>query len=143
VRDGVGRLVLWGRSSQITACWRMNRWHVRCSVRQLYCSGLGHNELRVGSGDASQMASASIASSLCRFTYGFAYWRGFNGQLPTCTRQIAELRLLTIHTFVSRYGLWRILLHREIRHLHRGGQMRRVGTGLAVTRMAAAKRIRL
>jgi hypothetical protein len=74
-----GRLVSWGRSWQITACWRMNRWHVRCSVRQLCCSGVLVATNRVlGLVTASQMASASVASFLCRSTYGFTYW-GFNG----------------------------------------------------------------
>jgi hypothetical protein len=47
-------------------------WHVRCSVRQLCCSGVLVATNRVlGLVTASQMASASVASFLCRFTYGF------------------------------------------------------------------------
>ena len=57
----------------ITAvCWRMNRWRVQCSIRQLCCSGVLVSTKRMFALlTASQIASASAASFFCRFTYGF------------------------------------------------------------------------
>src|ERR1700730_15734940 len=50
-------------------CWRMNKCRVRCSVRQLCCSGvLVATNRMFGLVTASQIASASVASFLCRFT---------------------------------------------------------------------------
>jgi hypothetical protein len=54
----------------ITAvCWRMNRWRVRWSIRQLCCSGVlvGTNRM-LARVTASQIASASAASFFWRFT---------------------------------------------------------------------------
>src|SRR4029078_9181880 len=58
------------RIALITAvCWRMNRWRVRWSIRQLCCSGVlvGTNRI-LALVTASQMASASVASFFCRLT---------------------------------------------------------------------------
>ena len=47
----------------------MNKCRVRCSVRQLCCSGvLVATNRMFGLVTASQIASASVASFLCRFT---------------------------------------------------------------------------
>jgi len=55
----------------IAVCCRMNRCRVRCSVRQLCCSGVlvGTNRM-FGLVTASQIASASVESFFCRLTYG-------------------------------------------------------------------------
>jgi hypothetical protein len=48
---------------------RMNKCRVRCSVRQLCCSGvLVATNRTFGLATASQIASASVASFLCHFT---------------------------------------------------------------------------
>jgi hypothetical protein len=50
-------------------CWRMNKLRVRCSVKQLCCSGvLVATNRMLALVTASQIASASTASFLCRFT---------------------------------------------------------------------------
>ena len=56
----------------IAVCWRINKCRVRCSVRQLCCSGVlvGTNRM-FGLVTASQIASASAASFFWRLTYGF------------------------------------------------------------------------
>ena len=60
----------WPRIALITAvCWRMNRWRVRWSIRQLCCSGVLVSTNRMFAVvTASQMASASAASFFCRLT---------------------------------------------------------------------------
>src|SRR6476646_4031153 len=52
------------RIALITAvCWRMNRWRVRWSIRQLCCSGvLVGTDRMLALATASQMASASAMS---------------------------------------------------------------------------------
>ena len=50
-------------------CWRMNRWRVRWSIRQLCCSGVLVSTNRMLAWlTASQIASASVASFFCRLT---------------------------------------------------------------------------
>ena len=50
-------------------CWRMNRWRVRWSIRQLCCSGvLVATNRMFALVTASQMASASAVSFFCRLT---------------------------------------------------------------------------
>src|SRR5258708_12672330 len=74
------------RIALITAvCWRMNRWRVRWSIRQLCCSGVLVSTNRMFAlVTASQMASASAASFLCRFTYPFTSAAGIpRTVLPT------------------------------------------------------------
>src|SRR5262245_9912822 len=60
----------WARIALITeVCWRMNRWRVRWSIRQLCCSGvLVATKRMFALVTASQMASASAASFFCRLT---------------------------------------------------------------------------
>src|SRR6478752_3495124 len=60
----------WARITLITAvCWRMNRWRVRWSVKQLCCSGVLVSTNRMFAlVTASQMASASAASFFWRLT---------------------------------------------------------------------------
>ncbi len=60
----------WARIALITAvCWRIKRWRVRWSIRQLCCSGvLVATNRMFALVTASQMASASAASFFCRLT---------------------------------------------------------------------------
>src|SRR6516162_4667168 len=60
----------WARIALITAvCCRIKRWRVRCSIRQLCCSGvLVATNRMLALLTASQIASASAASFFCRLT---------------------------------------------------------------------------
>ena len=51
--------------------FRIKSSRTRCSIRTLCCSSLFTGTKRiVGRATASQIASASVASFFCRFTYG-------------------------------------------------------------------------